>query len=493
MPICCCKDCANVYGVRPGIDEALLSHGTAGFLTRPMRTLAPYGEDRVVLDAPIARHGRLSTLNEAGQGSGGKESEEAGSLDVSEDSSERPHPSLLNLVKAAEEIERAQPVAPGTQGTSPDLPTQLLGMPPSDAGPPDEPKHDASASPKAASSGMIPPARCSAPRQPQVASGEAGPSTAVAADQPMPPGAGAADAGQAPDDDFAEEYKVQDMHRLLLSTLRDTKLPLPPGINFDFIDSMIAQRGPGTLTWPTLKKPEERPKYQPLVRGARHEPYATFAIREHVYAFWFSWVDIAPCAGPAKAKKDKANDDLQNASKGQDGGSRQEVQQGPKGVDSGIAAAPPLIAPENRSPKPVALNLSDIARPKFLDSLAKPAAAASCGSGEAGRPGKESGAGGTHTFGASGLTRASAPAIIAHSGAEDLASRRRPRASKPSGATQRRAAAAHADAGTVLGTHPRPTPAGSISAQVTEVRLCPAGLLASGMGCAVTATLFIGT
>jgi hypothetical protein len=96
MPICCCKDCENVYGVRPGLDDTIMGHRRSGF---PAYDYAD-SEDDISDPLPPRRHrepGRrwlsreqTHTLKQAG----------------SADSSEPPHQDLLNLVAAAEQIER---------------------------------------------------------------------------------------------------------------------------------------------------------------------------------------------------------------------------------------------------------------------------------------------------------------------------------------------------------------------------------------------------
>lgn len=272
MPICCCKDCENVYGVRPGIDEAMLSRGKAGFLTRPMRTLAAFSEDQMLTDVPSTRHGRLSTFCEPGQP--GDESDDDTGDPGSDDSSEPPHPSLLNLVKAAEEIERSQPAE-----RTPDSPSQ--GHTCTAPGPSDIPHAvEAVAAAQAHSSASPSPHAVAQPSKqvPNISPASGGierKAPPAAERQPSPPPATSGPVQSNKEEDFAEEYAVQDMHRRLLQQAKHTKLPLPGGLDFAFLDRVLQERGPGSFGWPDLHRRTAHPVNPPVITGtASPQPLA---------------------------------------------------------------------------------------------------------------------------------------------------------------------------------------------------------------------------
>lgn len=111
MPICCCKDCENVYGVRPGIDDQMLGHrrmplfnygGAAAESeeegTEPPGRVPPRKWPEFDMH-PLAHVANTShALNAAQVVRAGRP--------VASDSSEPPHQDLLNLVAAAEQLER---------------------------------------------------------------------------------------------------------------------------------------------------------------------------------------------------------------------------------------------------------------------------------------------------------------------------------------------------------------------------------------------------
>lgn len=273
MPICCCKDCENVYGVRPGIDEAMLSRGKAGFLTRPMRTLAAFSEDQMRTDMPSTRHGRLSIFNEPGQP--GEESDDDTGEPCSDDSSEPPHPSLLNLVKAAEEIERSQPAE--RISDSPSQGHTCAAPAPSDVPHAVEAAPAAQAHSSPSPNAMTPPSKSATDMSPASGGIEQAPPAAgpESERQPSPRPAASGPVQSNGEEDFSEEYAVQDMHRRLLQQTKHTKLPLPGGIDFEFLDRILQERGPGSFGWPDLRRRTTRRDSPPVTTGtASHQPHA---------------------------------------------------------------------------------------------------------------------------------------------------------------------------------------------------------------------------
>eukprot|EP00892_Ulva_mutabilis_P007200 jgi/Ulvmu1/4852/UM020_0138.1 len=271
MPICCCKDCENMYGVRPGIDEAMLSQGKSGFLTRPMRTLAAFSDDHVhdhMHDVTATRRGRLSKFNELGQHRGG-DSDADDSPVTSDDSSEPPHPSLLNLVKAAEEIERS---------TAPELPSKSPSH--VEASPWPQPLVEQHSGAEAALPHSSPSSNAAAPPPPQSAvvmpagmgseplAGSSGGAAAVPDTSAAPAAAAAPQAGPSPhagngswaaaaadpEEVYAEEFAVQRMHKHLLQQLKTTSLALPDGLDLTKLDRILAEEGPGSFSWPDLHR-----------------------------------------------------------------------------------------------------------------------------------------------------------------------------------------------------------------------------------------------
>jgi hypothetical protein len=121
MPICCCKDCENAYGVRPGIDDQMLGH-------RHMPMFKYDGKvesDEEGLEPALARHGphhwpdfgaipkvefpraEAHTVHPAPTKHTLDATQAVGACrTAASESSEPPHQDLLNLVAAAEQLER---------------------------------------------------------------------------------------------------------------------------------------------------------------------------------------------------------------------------------------------------------------------------------------------------------------------------------------------------------------------------------------------------
>ena len=268
-----------MYGVRPGIDEALLSQGKSGFLTRPMRTLAAFSDDRMLTDMPGTRHGRLSKFNEPGHHPGDSDEDDTADED-SDNSSEPPHPSLLNLVKAAEEIERSNAADPPTKNPSQGVASPWARPPamersgaaaaepcssPSSSGAALQHKRSIEAAPMRMGSD---PPRVASPAEPD--SPPPVPHMAVPMKRPSVPrgeprhteGAG------EPDNMHEEEYAIQNMHRRLLEQLKHTKLSLPDDVDFGVLDGILAGEGPGSFGWPDLHRPTARQVSPAINAGA---------------------------------------------------------------------------------------------------------------------------------------------------------------------------------------------------------------------------------